>query len=63
VRKQIKPPRHYGDVGPAIAEADCQPSTVQKDPEQSLALIFARLGGDYGGPLPRSGCSTCGGPA
>ncbi|WP_160300658.1 hypothetical protein [Bradyrhizobium japonicum] len=38
-----------------IVEADFKPIAVQKDPEQILALIFARLGRDYGGPIVGGG--------
>ena len=51
MKNQIKQPRHYGDVGPAIAEADYKPR-ISGNPEETLGLIFARLGRDYGGPLP-----------
>jgi hypothetical protein len=48
-----KPGHIFRDPGAAIVEADYWPATVRKvDPKQNLALIFARLGRDYGGPLP-----------
>jgi hypothetical protein len=55
-KREIEQASHaFKDPGEPIDQADYQPITVQKDPEQSLALIFARLGRDYGGPLPAAG--------
>ncbi|MBR0948536.1 hypothetical protein ABIF68_007124 [Bradyrhizobium japonicum] len=48
----LKKPGHiFRDPGAPIVEADFRPIAVQRDPEEILALIFARLGRDYGGPL------------
>ena len=41
----------FRDIGPAVEQADYKPITV-RNPVEDLALIFARLGRDYGGPLP-----------
>jgi hypothetical protein len=52
-KRQIEQALHlFKDPGEPIDSDDYQPVQVEKDPEQSLALIFARLGRDYGGPLP-----------
>lgn len=40
----------FEDPGPPIAEKDFQPGIFGK-PDEALALIFAGLGRDYGGPL------------
>ena len=43
----------------ACDDDDYRPDSVQKDPEQSLALIFAKLGRDYGFlPLARRFCTA-----
>ena len=48
--------RHvFRDIGPTVAEADYRPR-IYGDPDQALTLIFARLGRDYGGPLPAARC-------
>jgi hypothetical protein len=43
----------FRDPGPPIAEADYQPRTVQRDPQEFLAAIFREMGADYGGKLAR----------
>ena len=52
--RPLRPLHMFGDIGPAIAEADYKPIVVQKDPEQSLAVAFLKLGRDYGGPFEAS---------
>jgi hypothetical protein len=53
--RRLRPLHMFGDIGPAIAEADYKPITV-RNPEEDLAAIFALLGRDYGGPLPAARC-------
>jgi hypothetical protein len=48
---RLRPLHMFGDIGPAIAEADYKPITL-RHPGEDLATIFARLGRDYGGQLP-----------
>lgn len=53
--RRLKPGHMFGDVGPAVEQADYKPITV-RNPEEDLAAIFALLGRDYGGPLPAARC-------
>ena len=48
--RRLRPLHVFGDVGPAIAEADYQPR-VYGVPEHGLAAAFIRMGRDYGGPV------------
>lgn len=49
--RRLKPLHMFGDIGPAIADADYQPR-IYGNPEQSLATAFIKMKRDYGGPLP-----------
>jgi hypothetical protein len=49
------PSHRFRDIGPPAADPDFRPR-IYGDPDQSLALIFARIGRDYGGPLAAAGC-------
>jgi len=49
--RRLRPLHMFGDVGPAIAEADYQPR-VYGIPEQTLAAAFNEMKQDYDGPLP-----------
>jgi hypothetical protein len=46
-----KPSHTFRDPGDAIAEDDYRHTVLQKDPEQSFAAVFLKLGRDYGGPF------------
>jgi hypothetical protein len=46
-----RPLHMFGDVGPAIAEADYRPG-ICGNPEETLAAAFIKMKRDYGGPLP-----------
>jgi hypothetical protein len=41
----------YGDPGAAIAEADYQPRALRPNPETELAVLFKKMGRDFGGPI------------
>ena len=48
--RRLRPLHLFGDIGPAVAEADYHPR-VYGVPEQSLAAAFIQMKRDYGGAL------------
>jgi hypothetical protein len=51
--RRLKPTHMFRDIGPPAADPDYLPRTYGN---RALALIFALLGRDYGGPLPAVRC-------
>jgi hypothetical protein len=49
----LAPLHMFGDIGPAIGEADYRPR-IYGNPETILAAAFLKMKKDYGGPLLRA---------
>jgi hypothetical protein len=46
--RRLRPLHMFGDIGPAIAEADYKPR-ISRNPEVTLAAAFILMKRDYGG--------------